>query len=86
MPKISQRAARRLQSRVYELENTLNRQRSKWVVDYPGGVHLGYITRDRDWLSGRIEAARLLGHAIVATEGDDGHLHFYALPQGEGHA
>ena len=78
---ISQREARRLKKRVTELEDVINRQRRKWSADYVGGVHLGELTRERDWLTGRIEGARMLSHAVVVTEESDGKLNFYALPQ-----
>lgn len=79
---ISQREAHALAKRVEELEAERNAQRNRWARDYPGGTHIGGITRERDWLSGRIEAARMLGHAIVATEDNDGTIKFYALPPG----
>ena len=77
--KISQREARRLKRRVEILEGIIKRQRNNWSEDYPGGTHLGKLTRERDWLSGRIESARMLGHAIVVTEHKDGVINFYAL-------
>ena len=77
---ISQREAGRLKKRVERLEGIIKSQRNKWAADYPGGTHLGTITRDRDWFSGRIESARLLGHAVVVIEQSDGVMRFYALP------
>ena len=77
--KISQREARRLKARVRQLETERTEQRNKWIRDYPGGIPLGNITRERDWLSGRIEAARLLNHPVVVTEGE-GKLYFFAVP------
>jgi hypothetical protein len=82
MRHISQREARRLEKRVYELEQERNNQRRSWCRDYSGGINLGFLARERDWLSGRIESARMLGHAIVVIESSDGTLNFYALPQG----
>lgn len=65
---ISQREAHRLQKRVSELQDIVERQRRHWVKDYPGGVHLGTIAmEERGYLVGRIEAARMLGHAVVLT-------------------
>lgn len=81
MSEISQREAMRLKKRVAELEDAFEKQRSKWSAEYVGGVHLGYLTRERDCLSGRIEGARLLKHAVVVIEESNGRLSFYALPQ-----
>ena len=77
---ISQREAHALAKRVTKLESERDAQRTRWAQSYPGGVSLGMVTRDRDWLSGRMEAAHLLGHAVVATTGNDGNIQFYALP------
>lgn len=77
---ISQREARRFKKRAKELEDQLDRQRRRWSSEYVGGVHLGNLLRDRDWFSGRIESARMLGHAVVVTEEGDGKLNFFALP------
>ena len=77
---ITQTEARRLKKRVKELEDILEGQRRKWVLDYPGGVCLGSLPRPNDWLCGRIENARLRGHAVVVTENNDGELRFFALP------
>ncbi len=76
---ISQREAHRLEKLVAELERQQNRQRFRWAQDHPGGTHLGYIKRDRDWFSGRLECAAKLGHAIVAKPDDNGQIDFYAL-------
>lgn len=77
---ISQREARRLKARVEKLESIIKSQRARWHNEYPGGTHIGTLTRDRDWLSGRIEGARLMRHAVVVTETGSGKLDFYALP------
>lgn len=78
--KISQREARRLKNRVVELEQLQAQQRSIWVRDYPRGVHLGSLNLDRDWFMGRIEAARMLGHPIVAIQNEAGtQIRFYAV-------
>jgi hypothetical protein len=76
--KISQREARRLKQRVRELEALHAGQRRRWGAENPGGVELGRVNLPRDWFMGRIEAARLLGHAIVITESDN-QIHFYAV-------
>jgi hypothetical protein len=77
---ISQAEVRRLKKRVAELEDVIQGQRRKWATTYPGGVCLGTLQRGDDWLRGRIEGVRLLGHAVVVTEDNDGKLRFYALP------
>ena len=81
--KIGQREAHRLQKQVRELLGEREMQRRSWARAYPGGTHLGTLTVERDYLVGRIEAARMLGHAVVVTENDDGKLALYALPQGK---
>lgn len=78
--KISQREARRLRQQVRQLLDERSMQRRSWGRKYPGGVHIGTITVERGYLAGRIEAARMLGHAVVVTENDDGRLALYALP------
>ncbi len=78
---ISQRESHRLLMRVQILETERAQQRSNWTSEYPGGDHLGNLIRKRDWFSGRLEAAQLLGHAIVAKIKDDGTITFYALKQ-----
>lgn len=75
---ISQREAHRIEKRVQELENERDKQRRRWSREYPGGTHLGFITRDRDWFNGRLEAAQALHHAIVCTVEDSGKINFYA--------
>lgn len=80
--KISQREARRLRQQVRQLLDEREMQRRTWGRAYPGGAHLGAITAERGYLVGRIEAARMLGHAVVVTENNDGKLMFSALPQG----
>lgn len=77
---ISQREARALRKRVEELTNERNMQRRAWGRQYPGGVHLGTLGIDDTWFRGRIEGARLLGHAVIVTEESDGKLKFFALP------
>ena len=77
---ISQRQAREYRRRANELEDQLDSQRRRWNAEYVGGTHLGTLTYERDWFIGRIESARMLGHAVVVTEEGDGKLKFYALP------
>jgi len=78
MAKISQREARRLKTRVRELEALHAQQRRRWGCENPGGVELGYVALSRDWFMGRIEAARMLGHAIIITEKEN-KIYFYAV-------
>lgn len=75
---ISQREAHRLVKRVQKLEDERDRQRRRWSSEYPGGTHLGYISHERDWFSGRLEAAQILKHAIVCRVDDSGKINFYA--------
>jgi len=77
--KISQREARRLRKRVQELEKLQADQRNRWAADYPGGITLGTISRSKDWLTGRIDAARMLGHPVVVTQDYGGQLLFIAV-------
>lgn len=80
MKPISQREARALKKRVAELETAEDGRRSRWALTYPGGVHLGSLPRNtEDWFFQRLETARMLSHAVVATT-KDGAIHFYALP------
>jgi len=76
--KISQREARCLKKRAQELEQLHAQQRRRWGSEFPGGTELGHIKLPRDWFMGRIEAARLLGHAIIITESENA-IHFFAV-------
>lgn len=82
MKRFSQREARRLRKRVDELESQIRKQHNNWSSDWPGGVHIGSISwAARDITVARIETARKLGHAVVATDADDGkRIEFRALP------
>jgi hypothetical protein len=77
--KISQREARRLKKRVMELEQRHANQRDRWAANYPGGIGLCSLLRSKDWITGRIDAARMLGHPVVVTQNDDGTLCFFAV-------
>ena len=78
--KISQREARRLKRRVALLEQERCDQRNRWCSGaWPGGVHLGWIKRDVDWITGLLDAAQMLGHAIVVRQESNGRINFYAL-------
>lgn len=76
--KISQREARRLKKRVAELEQLQRDQRDRWSQSYPYGVLLGTLPRNPDWLTGRIDAARMLGHPVIITQDKCGTLSFFA--------
>jgi hypothetical protein len=82
MSKISQREARRLRARVAELEQTINAQHRSWVSDWPGGTHICSLSWTAEQITvARISTARRLGHAVVATDADDGkRIEFRALP------
>lgn len=81
MKKISQRQARKLLARVRELESILDKQRNRWSGEWPEGVYLGSLNVAPEWLKGRIDAARLLNHAVVAATRDSDHtsIRFYGL-------
>lgn len=85
MSRISQAEARRLKRRVNQIEEAERLRRVRWRADYPGGTHLGSVDLSGNpRLAGRIEGARMLKHAIVATiEGDGVTLNVYALPLAE---
>lgn len=81
MSKISQREARRLRKRVDELEGEIKKQRSNWSTDWPGGVHIATVDFTSASLEiAKIQTARRLGHAVVATEASPSRLEFRALP------
>ena len=65
--KISQREAHRLANWVEQLERRNAENNRSWSSEYHGGVLLGTLTRDADWLNGQIHAARKLGHAVIVT-------------------
>lgn len=77
---ISQAEARRLKKRVKQLEEERKRQLNRWASEYPGGVFLGRVSRTKDWLTGRIDAAHMLGHAVVVRQSEAGEISFHALP------
>ena len=79
MKKISQREARQWKKLALQLQAERDGQRRAYAKDYPGGTSLGYLNRERDWLAGRIEAARRLGHPVVVTCDNSGRLDFYAV-------
>lgn len=79
--KISQRQARSLRTRVEQLEEQLNMQRRSWVSDWPGGTHIATIDISSCHVEvAKIQTARRLGHAVVATETSPTRIEFRALP------
>lgn len=78
---ISQREARALRAEVQTLRDQLERQRNKWVRDFPGGAHIASVNyaSDREFVPAVIANSRLLGHAVVCTT-DGAQVRFYALP------
>jgi len=78
--RIGQREARRLEKRVEELEGELDRQRSTWANDFPGGTHIATVTFTEDATPiVATRTARRLAHAVVAVEVDK-ELRLFALP------
>lgn len=75
--KISQREARALRKRVKELEDQRENERNAWRMKFPG-VHIGNLTRDKDWFWGACRTARRLGRVLVVTVTEDGKFCFYA--------
>jgi len=81
---ISQREARRLRRRVYELEKLERDRRYAWSQEWPNGVDIGRVQLVADSkLIGSIITARKLGHAVVALAETDGAVHFLALTLSE---
>lgn len=78
--KISQREARNLRARVAELENVLDRQRSRWARDYPGGTHI-WTEEDQDaGTMATFRTAKKLDRAVVVVpDMDTPTLRFYAV-------
>lgn len=78
MKRISQREARGLRKRVTDLEAQIKAQRQNWSSDWPGGVHIGTL-KSCEQTCAKIQVARKLGHAVVATDSGD-EIEFRALP------
>lgn len=78
---ISQREARRLQKRVYELEKQEYDRNNAWCADWPNGANIGscqLVTDSR--LVGAIHTSRLLNHAVVASVNQvTGLVNFHAI-------
>jgi len=78
---ISQREARRLRARVHELETIMQQARQYWRQDYPAGIHLGTVSMVNNLQTlGRVEGARICGHAVVVSVRGDS-LTLYAVNQ-----
>lgn len=76
--KISQREARALRTKVYNLERLEQLRRNAWASEWPGGVHLSSRSVD-DSLRASIRTARKLGHAVVCILDSDDAVMYYAL-------
>ena len=81
MKSISQREARRLKKRVEDLERAERARFDRWGGDYPGGVHLGSWTTEKDWFYGSLQTAQKLSHVLVAKIRESGEIRFYAVPK-----
>ncbi len=78
---ISQRVARKLRKRVDELESMIQRQRSAYASEYPGGTHLGHISWASDThIASAVYTAKRLGHAVVAVADGAHKFNLYAIP------
>ena len=81
MAPISQREARRLQMRVWELQTAFEEQRRNWSQAYFGGTEITRaIWQPLDSVPVAVRTARKLNHAVVAIAQDDGVVRFVALP------
>jgi hypothetical protein len=79
--KIPQREARRLRKRVAELEALIQRERSVYAGEWPGGVHIGSFSTDAaDSRFAAVHTARKLDHAVVVVSNDYKNFNVYALP------
>lgn len=76
---ISQREAHRLRKQVQELLAQRDKQTATWSRDYPGGVHLGTWTTEKDWFWGALSAAQKLKHVLVVKVEENGACRFYAV-------
>lgn len=73
---ISQREARRLRNKVRELEHqqeTQLRIYDRWCDEFPGGIHLVQGVQLSPECKGRVDAARLLRHAVVMVNRNGGY-------------
>lgn len=63
---ISQREARRLQKRVFELMRNEAVRAQRWSTDYPGGTNIATIELS-PIIYAKVDTARRLGFALVVT-------------------
>jgi len=79
---ISQREARQLRKRVAKLEEMIRSQNNCYAKNYPGGVHLGYVSWQQDThLASAVYTARLLRHAVIAVSNGERRFDLYAVKQ-----
>jgi hypothetical protein len=79
--KISQREARKLRKRIEELEKQEDKRGNAWSSEWPMGKCLGKVQIQADsFMRGAIHASRLLKHAVVVSENDQGEIWFHAMP------
>jgi hypothetical protein len=77
---ISQREAKRLKKRIFDLETELQRERRAWAQEYIGGVEIARAKwNGDDVVPVAVRTARKLKHAVVVTCDDDGLVRFHAL-------
>lgn len=75
---IPQTEARALKAQVKALTEMRRQQLEVWAGDYPGGVHIATLALD-NIAAAKVETARRLGYAIVATSYNSGQLSLYAV-------
>jgi hypothetical protein len=77
--KISQREARRLRKENAQLRFEMNAQLSKWSSTWPSSTSIGSVQlADDSKMYGRIEATRMLNHAVVVIAEGNGRIVFFA--------
>lgn len=82
MKQISQREARQLRKRVANLEKMIEQQNNCYVLDYPGGAHIGTVSWEHDThIASSVYTARRLGHAVVAVSNGARRFDLYAVKQ-----
>jgi hypothetical protein len=86
MRKISQREARQLRKDLQSLVALHVAQANTWASEWPSSTSIGKLqVADDSKMYGRIEAARMLKHAVVAIAEGNGNIRFFAceLPKGK---
>jgi hypothetical protein len=77
--KISQREARRLRKENAQLKFEMDAQLSKWSSRWPSSTSIGSIQlADDSKMYGRIEASRMLNHAVVLIAEGNGRVACFA--------